>query len=70
MGGCPFIRDATGNIATEDFVMMLSQMGIDTGIDGDRIAAVSRELEDFFQKPFSGKVHRLLPRDDIRILRA
>jgi hydroxymethylglutaryl-CoA lyase len=69
MGGCPFIRGASGNIATEDFAMMLSQMGIATGIDVDRIAAISRELEDFFQKPFSGKMHRLLPRGDIRILR-
>jgi hydroxymethylglutaryl-CoA lyase len=70
MGGCPFIKGATGNIATEDFVCMLSRMGIATGIDVDRIAAVSRELEAFFEKSFSGKMHRLLPRDDIRILRA
>jgi len=70
MGGCPFIKGASGNISTEDFVCMLSQMGIATGIDVDRIAAVSRELEDFFDKTFSGKMHHLLMREDIRILRA
>jgi hydroxymethylglutaryl-CoA lyase len=70
MGGCPFIRGATGNIATEDFVCMLSQMGIETGIDVDRIAAVSRELEAFFGKSFSGKMHRVLSAEGIRVLRA
>ncbi len=69
MGGCPFIKGASGNIATEDFVCMLSQMGIASGIDVDRIAAISRELELFFDKTFSGKMHRLLTREDIQVLR-
>ena len=33
LGGCPFAPGATGNVATEDVVMMLEQMGYDTGID-------------------------------------
>lgn len=33
LGGCPFAPGATGNVATEDVVMMLHQMGYDTGID-------------------------------------
>lgn len=33
LGGCPFAPGATGNVATEDVVMMLEQMGFDTGID-------------------------------------
>ncbi|MGD2097336.1 MAG: hydroxymethylglutaryl-CoA lyase [Desulfobacterales bacterium] len=69
MGGCPFIQGASGNIATEDLVWMLSQMGIETGIDADKIAVISRSLESFFNKPFAGKMHRLLHRDDIRLLR-
>jgi hydroxymethylglutaryl-CoA lyase len=69
MGGCPFIKGASGNIATEDLVWMLTQMGIDTGIDVDKIAAISRDLESFFDKPFSGKMHRLLARQDIQLLR-
>ena len=63
MGGCPFIKDASGNIATEDLVFMLHQMGIETGIDIDKIAAISRSMEDFFKKRFSGKMHRMLIRN-------
>lgn len=33
LGGCPFAPGATGNVATEDVVLMLSQMGFDTGVD-------------------------------------
>ena len=69
MGGCPFIKGASGNIATEDLVWMLSQMGIETGIDAGKIATISRSLEAFFQTQFSGKMHRLLARDDIQLLR-
>jgi hydroxymethylglutaryl-CoA lyase len=69
MGGCPFIKGASGNIATEDLVWMLAQMGIATGIDVGKIAGISRSLESFFGKQFSGKMHRLLARDDIQLLR-
>ena len=69
MGGCPFITGASGNIATEDLVFMLGQMGIESGIDIDKIAAISLSLEDFFAKRLSGKMHRVLSRDDIRIVR-
>ncbi|MEJ2731056.1 MAG: hydroxymethylglutaryl-CoA lyase [Deltaproteobacteria bacterium] len=68
MGGCPFVKGASGNIATEDLVIMLQQMGIGTGIDVSKIAAVSRSLEDFFKRRFSGKMHHLLNRDDIAII--
>jgi hydroxymethylglutaryl-CoA lyase len=70
MGGCPFIKGASGNIATEDLVCMLHQMGIATGIDAERVAALSREIEAFFGKRFSGKMQRVLGREDIKILRA
>jgi hydroxymethylglutaryl-CoA lyase len=68
MGGCPFIKDASGNIATEDLVFMLQQMGIETGIDIDKIAAISRSLEDFFKRRFSGKMHKIIARDDIKVI--
>ena len=48
---------------------MMGQMGIETGIDVDKIAAISRSLEKFFDKKFSGKMHRVLERDDIKVLR-
>ncbi len=69
MGGCPFIKNASGNISTEDLGFMLHQMGIKTGINIDEIAAISRSLEDFFKKRFSGKMHHLLMRDDIKVVR-
>lgn len=47
MGGCPFAPGASGNVATEDVVMMLEQMGFDTGINLDsllRAADLAKEL--------------------------
>jgi hydroxymethylglutaryl-CoA lyase len=69
MGGCPFVKGASGNIATEDLAFMLAQMGVETGIDVSKIAAVSRSLEVFFNRRFSGKMHHLLNRKDIEVLR-
>ncbi len=37
LGGCPFAKGATGNVATEDVVYMLHGMGIETGIDLDKL---------------------------------
>ncbi len=68
-GGCPFIKGASGNISTEDMVFMSGQMGIETGIDIDKIAAISRSLEKYFSKQFSGKMHRVIDREDIQIVR-
>jgi len=61
LGGCPFIEGATGNIATEDTVHMLHQMGIDTGVDLERLAAVARGLEKRLGKDqLPGKLYALL----------
>ena len=68
-GGCPFIKGASGNISTEDLAFMAGQMGIETGIDLEKIASISRSLEGFFAKQFSGKMHRVLAREDIQIVR-
>jgi hydroxymethylglutaryl-CoA lyase len=37
LGGCPYSPGATGNVATEDVVWMLHGMGIETGVDFDRL---------------------------------
>lgn len=39
LGGCPFAPDATGNIASEDLVTLFTRMGVETGIDIDRLLA-------------------------------
>lgn len=41
LGGCPFAPGATGNIATEDIVVLFEQMGFDTGIDLNKLIAAS-----------------------------
>lgn len=41
LGGCPFAPGASGNVATEDVVMMLEQMGLDTGIDLDALMSAA-----------------------------
>ncbi len=68
-GGCPFIKGASGNISTEDLAFMSAQMGIETGIDVEKIAAISRSLEEYFNKQFSGKMHRVIDRKDIQVVR-
>ncbi len=68
-GGCPFIKGATGNISTEDMAFMSAQMGIETGIDIAKIAAISRSLEEYLSKQFSGKMHRVIDRRDIKVVR-
>jgi hydroxymethylglutaryl-CoA lyase len=60
MGGCPFVSGAAGNIATEDTAHLLDSLDIDTGLDIPKVARCSRQLEDFFGKSFSGKMHRIL----------
>lgn len=40
LGGCPYAPGASGNLVTEDLVLMLNSMGLDTGIDLDRLLAV------------------------------
>jgi hydroxymethylglutaryl-CoA lyase len=46
LGGCPVPRGATGNIATEDLVSMLHEMGIETGIDLPALLDVTRAVRD------------------------
>ena len=62
MGGCPFIRGATGNIATEDTVYLLEQMGISTGVDAAAVASCSTRMEEHLQHELPGKMHRLIHR--------
>lgn len=58
MGGCPFIPDAAGNIATEDTLYLLSSLHVETGLDQTQIVSCSRDLEIFFEKRFPGKMYR------------
>lgn len=60
LGGCPYagFKDAPGNIATEDLVHMCHEMGIETGVDLERLLDVAREAERIVGHPLPGKVMR------------
>jgi len=51
LGGCPVPAGATGNIASEDLVSMLHEMGIETGIDLDALLACARRMQDILGRP-------------------
>ena len=51
LGGCPVPRGATGNIATEDLVSMLHEMGFETGIDLDAIVTMARRAQQVLGRP-------------------
>jgi hydroxymethylglutaryl-CoA lyase len=51
LGGCPVPAGATGNIASEDLVSMLHEMGIDTGIDLDALLACARRVQEILGRP-------------------
>ena len=45
LGGCPFAPGASGNVASEDVLHMLREMGIESGIDLDKMIALARRLQ-------------------------
>lgn len=59
LGGCPFIKGATGNVATEDTVHMLEQMGVYTGINIQTVSKISKELELIVGKELPGLMYKL-----------
>ena len=60
LGGCPYagFKDAPGNIATEDLVHMCNEIGVETGVDLERLVEVAREAEKIVGHPLPGKVIR------------
>ncbi len=56
LGGCPYAPGATGNVATEDLVHMLHEMGIETGVDLDAILDISRQLPDIVGHPTESRL--------------
>jgi len=60
LGGCPYAKGASGNVATEDVVFMLNGMGISTGIDIDRLAKVGRGVLQQLNRAPASKVAQAL----------
>ncbi|MBK6322391.1 MAG: hydroxymethylglutaryl-CoA lyase [Burkholderiales bacterium] len=61
LGGCPYAKGATGNVATEDVVYLLKGLGIETGIDLDKLVDAGKFISDFLdRKPNSRAAAALL----------
>ena len=61
LGGCPYAKGATGNVATEDVVYLMHGMGITTGIDLDKLIDAGKFISDFLErKPNSRAATALL----------
>jgi hydroxymethylglutaryl-CoA lyase len=56
LGGCPVPAGATGNIATEDLLSMLHEMGVETGVDLEALLAASRAVQEVLGRPLGSHV--------------
>jgi len=63
LGGSPLTPGATGNISTEDLVSMLHEMGVETGVDLERLLEASRAAEELLGRPLGAHVLRAGPID-------
>ena len=60
LGGCPYAESATGNLATEDLVWQLDGLGIETGVDLEKLVATSVWMADQLGKPSASRVVQAL----------
>jgi hydroxymethylglutaryl-CoA lyase len=60
LGGCPYAKSATGNLATEDLVWMLRGLGIETGVDLGRLTDTSRWMAGHLGRPSPSRTVRAL----------
>ena len=56
LGGCPYAKGATGNVATEDVVYLLQGLGVETGIGLDKLVDAGRFISDFLQRKPNSRV--------------
>ncbi|MGW6447140.1 hydroxymethylglutaryl-CoA lyase [Lentzea sp. NPDC055074] len=60
LGGCPYAESATGNLATEDLVWMLDGLGVETGVDLDKLVETSVWMAERLGRPSPSRVVRAL----------
>jgi hydroxymethylglutaryl-CoA lyase len=60
LGGCPYAKGATGNVASEDVVYLLDGLGIETGVDMTKLRDAGRYISGYLQRPTSSRVARAL----------
>lgn len=56
LGGCPYAKGASGNVATEDVLFLLNGLGIETGVEMDKLLQASRYISGFLQRKPASKV--------------
>jgi hydroxymethylglutaryl-CoA lyase len=56
LGGCPVPKGATGNIATEDLVSMLHEMGVHMGVSLERLLEAARAVQEVLGRPLGSHV--------------
>ena len=59
MGGCPFVKGATGNVPTEDAVNLFTQINVDVGINLEKLCRVVGKLETIFGRALPGRMYRV-----------
>ncbi|MFZ5526532.1 MAG: hydroxymethylglutaryl-CoA lyase [Pseudomonadota bacterium] len=60
LGGCPYAKGATGNVATEDVVYLMQGLGFDTGIDLDRLGKAADHISRVLGRPTASRVGKAL----------
>jgi len=60
LGGCPYAKGATGNVASEDVVYLMQGLGIETGVDMTKLRRAGQYISDFLQRPPVSRVARAL----------
>lgn len=60
LGGCPYAKGATGNVATEDVVYLLNGLGIESGVDLDRLIDAGEFICGFLGRPSNSKAARAI----------
>jgi len=58
LGGCPYAKGATGNVASEDVVYLLNGLGIETGIDLDKLIAAGQRISETLGRANGSRVAR------------
>jgi isopropylmalate/homocitrate/citramalate synthase len=60
LGGCPYAKGASGNVASEDVLYMLNGLGIKTGVDIDKLINAGQFISDYLGRPPVSKVSRAI----------
>jgi hydroxymethylglutaryl-CoA lyase len=64
LGGCPYAKGATGNVASEDVVYLMNGLGIETGVDLAKLRVAGQAISDFLGRPPASRVARALAARD------